>query len=526
MAESVVLMSDPNGDARLRSYFRAGYPLICIQTAEEQRAEVEIANSVFATGVGRLRLYVWSASEGMYDVRTPAAVNANIKDATAALNHLKTAREAKCVYIFKDLHPYYIPPVVRLLRDIARDFKQIQSTLIVLTPVQKIPAELTRDMVVMDFDLPNQGQIGSIWNRLHTTYKDKLAGKGLIIGDDEHERIVSAAMGLTSNEAENAFSKAIVDGIGTGTKVSDLVLKEKALAVKKSGILEYFETTENLNSIGGLDVLKKWLQKRKRALTKKAREFGLPVPKGILLTGIPGSGKSLSAKAASSIMEVPLIRFDIARVFAGLVGQSEENMRNALQTIDAMGPCVLWIDEMEKAFAGAGGSGSNDGGVTRRIFGNFLTWMQEKTTPSFIVATTNSIAGIPPEMLRRGRFDENFFVGLPNDAERAAIFAIHLSKRKRAPEKYDIAGLVGRSRGFTGAELEYAVIDGMFTAFDKDRELATQDIVQGIESTNPVSKAFADQLKEMINWAENNAVNASLPGQGNVEGQGGRALSL
>lgn len=515
-------------DPRLVSYFRAGYSLLIMNTAEESRAEAEIARAVATPNVGRQELWVWSATDGMFNIKNPSNVDASIKDPKAALEKLKSNKQARTVYIFRDLHAFFIPHVVRLLRDLARDFKQIQSTLIVLTPVTKIPPELLRDAVQMDFELPNRGQIENIFDRLYKGNEAKLKAKGLAISEDEQERIVSAAMGLTSNEAENAFSKAIVDSVVAGAgRISDLVLKEKALAVKKSGVLEYFETTENIDSIGGLDVLKTWMRRRARALTKKAREYGLPLPKGVLLTGVPGSGKSLAAKAASGIMQVPLIRFDISRVFGGLVGQSEEQMRNALQTIDAMGPCIVWLDEMEKAFAGAGASGGGgDSGVTRRVFGNFLTWLQEKTTPSFVIATTNSISGIPPEMLRRGRFDENFFVGLPYSVEREQIFKIHLKKRGRDKLDIDVKALVERSKNYTGAEIEYSIIDAMYTAFDKDREITTADVIKGIESTNPISKAFANELQEMIGWAKLNAVNASLPTGHDEEGQGGRALAL
>ena len=518
--------NDPPADPRLVSYFRAGYPLLYMVTAEEARAEAEIARAVTTPSVRRVKLYVWSTTEGLFDITKPNQTNDKLKDPKAALEHLKATKEAKTVYVFRDLHAFFVAPVVRLLRDLARDLKQIQSTIIIMSPVQKIPPELQRDAVQMDFELPTRDQIGQTFIKLYGGNKAKLEQKGLLVTEDEQERIIDAAMGLTSTEAENAFSKAIVDSVTGGGRISQLVLKEKALAVKKSGVLEYFETTENLGSIGGLDVLKMWMQKRARAFTKKARAFGLPTPKGVLLSGIPGTGKSLAAKAASGIMQVPLIRFDISRVFGGLVGQSEEQMRTALQTIDAMGPCIVWVDEMEKAFAGAGGTGSGDSGVTRRVFGNFLTWMQEKTTPSFIIATTNSIAGIPPEMLRRGRFDENFFIGLPNTKEREQIFKIHLRKNNRHNRPIDIGQCVAASNGYTGAEIEYSIADGLYTAFDKDRDLETEDIIQGIKSTNPISRAFAAELKDMIGWAQVNAVNASLPTGHDEEGQGGRTLAL
>jgi SpoVK/Ycf46/Vps4 family AAA+-type ATPase len=398
------------------------------------------------------------------------------------------------------------------LRDIARDFKQLSKTLIIISPVRKVPAELERDLTVLEFELPKREEIEAIFNTLYTNNKAKLG----TISDDEKERIIQAAMGLTTVEAENAFSKAMVESTTDESKplISKLVLREKAAAVRKTGILEYFEATQTASDIGGLENLKTWLTTRNQAFTHKARQFGLPLPRGILLAGLPGCGKSLSAKAASNILGVPLIRFDIGKVFGGLVGESERNMRTAIQTAEAVGSCVLWIDEMEKAFAGMGGSGSSDSGTSQRIFGNFITWMQEKTTPCFVIATVNRIDSLPPELLRKGRFDEIFFVGLPDAVNREEIINIHVRRFRPKAEKLIKASVmkecVKASEGFSGAELEEAVISGMYTAFHHDaRELLGEDILKAIEITNPLSKARAADLKMMSDWAECNAVNAN-----------------
>jgi SpoVK/Ycf46/Vps4 family AAA+-type ATPase len=339
--------------------------------------------------------------------------------------------------------------------------------------------------------------------------------------------IVSSAMGLTTVEAESAFSMALVNR--NRGSIPKLVLQEKAVAVRKTGILEYSEPGTSLDDIGGLEILKKWVIKRKSAFTRDAREYGLPTPKGILLVGVPGGGKSLAAKCISTGLDVPLIRFDIARVFAGLVGESESQMRNALQFIDGVGPCVVWVDEMEKAFAGAGGSGSNDSGVTKRVFGNFLTWMQEKTAPSFVVATCNSIEGIPPEMLRKGRFDENFYVGVPTNKGRIEISRIMANKfAKNGNIQHEIVAKA--SAQYTGAEIEAAYQEAMFTVYDEGkRPMVTDDVCRAIKNMNPITKAFALEIGNMLKWAQDNAVNASLlddaAGPAKVE-SGGRVLTL
>jgi SpoVK/Ycf46/Vps4 family AAA+-type ATPase len=281
-----------------------------------------------------------------------------------------------------------------------------------------------------------------------------------------------------------------------------------------------------VDDIGGLENLKLWMDIRKNAFTRKAREFGLPTPRGILLVGLPGCGKSLSAKATSNALGVPLIRFDIGRVFGGLVGQSEQNMRMAIQTIEAIGNCVVWIDELEKAFAGAGGSGASDSGVTQRVFGTFITWMQENDSAAFIVATVNRIESLPPELLRKGRFDEIFFVNLPGKRERETIFDIHIRKRDRDSKNFDINALAEASEDFSGAEIEEAVITGLYSAFyDEARELKTEDIVKAVKETVPLAVSAKSSLDAMKTWAQKNAVNASKL-EGKLEQALGRQLDI
>ena len=292
-----------------------------------------------------------------------------------------------------------------------------------------------------------------------------------------------------------------------------LVLKEKAMAVKKSGVLKYYEAKEKAENVGGLDNLKKWLEIRGDVFTKEARKFGLPNSKGILLLGLPGCGKSLTAKAASNILQIPLIRFDISAVFGGLVGMSEANTRNALKTIDAIGPCVIWIDELEKAMAGmGGGGGGGDSGVSERVFGQILTWMQEKTSPGFLIATANNISALPSEFLRKGRWDNIFFVGLPSEKERREILDISIRNFNRDPMEMDqkiLDQCAEETSEFSGAELAASVVDAMFYAFHKKKELNADFIWGAAKRVNPLAKSRKKELAEMLKWAKDNATNAS-----------------
>src|SRR5213075_2059796 len=311
------------------------------------------------------------------------------------------------------------------LRDLAHDLKKSQKNVLLLSPVLKIPPELEKEVAIIDWDLPDRGEIDGIVGRLLQELPVGVE-PGPAADPQGRERIVEAALGLTYVEAENVLAKSIVRN-----KTFDIptVLSEKKHIIRKSGILEYYEAQESLDELGGLETLKLWLQKRRGAFTSKARDFGLPLPKGILLIGVPGCGKSLTAKAVGALWQMPLLRLDVGKIFAGLVGSSEENIRTVIKTAEAVAPAILWIDELEKGFSGTGSSGQTDGGITSRVFGSFITWLQEKTMPVFVIATANNVQALPPELLRKGRFDEIFFCDLPDREDRGAILDIHLRKK-------------------------------------------------------------------------------------------------
>ena len=279
----------------------------------------------------------------------------------------------------------------------------------------------------------------------------------------------------------------------------------KAQAVKKNGLLELIETKETLDSIGGLDVLKEWLLKRRHAFSTRAIEYGLPTPKGLLILGIAGTGKSLTGKATAKVFGVPLLKLDAGRIFAGLVGQSESNLRAVIQTAEAIAPCCLWIDEVEKGFSGTKSSNATDGGTSARVFGTFLSWMQEKASPVFVVATANDVSQLPPEMLRKGRFDELFFVDLPNQAERKAIWEIQIGKHGRDPKDFDVVQLAKATEGLTGSEIENAFVEALYLAFDSEREPTDLDIAQVLTEFVPLSKLMAEQIGSLRQWSKGRA---------------------
>ena len=335
----------------------------------------------------------------------------------AVLSHVDPA-----IFLFKDLHDHLDIRVcpgnlrnIRRLRDVAHALRDTYKTVVLVSPVMKIPVELSKDVAVVEFGTPSVDDFNGLLDRIIEDVKDK-PRITINLDAEGRERLVHAARGLTLKEAENVFAKTLVlDGKLDADDIS-VVFSEKQQIIRKSGTLEYYESQEQFAHVAGLENLKDWLSKRSAAFSERAAQFGLPAPKGVLLLGVQGCGKSLCAKAASSLWKLPLLRFDIGRVFGSLVGSSEESMRRAIQTAESVAPAILWIDEIDKAFAGTQGSAGSDGGTASRVFGTFLTWLSEKTAPVFVIATANDISHLPPELLRKGRVDEIFFVDLPTEA--------------------------------------------------------------------------------------------------------------
>ncbi|MBV9123469.1 MAG: AAA family ATPase, partial [Planctomycetes bacterium] len=322
------------------------------------------------------------------------------------------------------------------------------------------------------------------------------------------EKLVQAALGMTAAQAQRVFARAIVsDGVLDDRDIS-LVTEEKKQIIRESKALEFYPVTKTVEDVGGLTVLKDWLRLRERAFTQEARAYGLPPPKGIALIGIPGTGKSLTAKMIGGLWRLPLLRLDVGSLYGSLMGESEERARRALQLAEAVAPAIVWIDELDKALS----QGDMDGGTSKRVLGTILTWMQEKTRPCFVVATANNISSLPPEILRKGRFDEIFFLDLPTLEERQAIFTVHLRSRQRLPSDFDVARLARESEGYVGAEIEQAILDGMYVGFNANREFTTEDIAAALKRQIPLSVSQRETIEELRSWLhEGRAQSASLP---------------
>ncbi|MBE9045250.1 AAA family ATPase [Pleurocapsales cyanobacterium LEGE 10410] len=483
---------------------QAQYPLIYLITPEEERAEQAIAK-IAKDNAEYKRVFVWTVTRGMVEYGQPRqGTQHNTVSPEAAIEWTIRQKDGG-IYIFKDLHPFIDGPVItRWLRDAIASFKGSDKAIILMSPVQTLPIELEKEVVVLDYPLPNLAELNQVLSsRLSKS-------KGNRLDTENREKLLKAALGLTRDEAEKVYRKAQVKaGQLTGEEV-DIVLSEKKQLIRRNGILEYIEEDETINSVGGLEELKRWLRQRSNAFTERAREYGLPQPKGMLILGVPGCGKSLIAKTTSRLWGLPLLRLDMGRVYDGsTVGRSEANLRNALKTAESISPVILFIDELDKAFAGGGGSGDSDGGTSGRIFGSFLTWMQEKKSPVFVMATANRVERLPGEFLRKGRFDEIFFVDLPNSAERRDIFRIHLGKRRSEINRFDLEQLTKVSDGFSGAEIEQAIIAAMYDAFAQDREFTQLDIIAAIKATLPLSRTMTEQVTALRDWAGQRARPAS-----------------
>lgn len=507
----------------LTQLFKARFPILYIESYEEQRVVAEvaaIAHDKTAWVPTPRAVWTWSATEGLVQPDgTPRKGTQKPEDALDAA--LRTDQPS--VFIFKDLHAAHgsadrpgSPGVVRRLRDIASAFKwgPVARVLILVSPTLSIPMELEKDITIVDFPLPTEAEIRAV---LDSMIEANASSGRIRVGLDDlgRERFAKAALGLALHEAENAFARAMVNDGVLDLNDLDVVHEEKRQTIRKSGLLEFVDAKVDLADIGGLENLKRWLIKREHSWLAEASAYGLPAPRGVLITGVPGCGKSLTAKAVAAAWGLPLLRFDIGRVFAGLVGSSEQNMRTAIRTAQAVSPCVLWVDEIEKGFATVGAAG--DAGTSARVFSSFLTWLQEKTEAVFVIATANDFEGLPPELLRKGRFDEIFFVDLPTRAERAPIWAVHIAKRLRHAS---VAGelevddvllkeLAELSEGYSGAEIEQAVVAGLFDAFAERRPLHKDDLVNALVNMVPLSVTHAERISAIRSWADMRAVAAT-----------------
>jgi AAA+ superfamily predicted ATPase len=488
---------------------RSRFTVVWISSYEEERIVASLKELCERT---KRRLLTWDIAACFKIVSdTPGSPTPpDAKDPLTALEAIgKAEAGTDAVFVLKDFHHCLdkAPKIIRQLRNLAQSLKATRKSIIITAPNAKVPDDLKDDVFLMEFPPPDVEEISGLLDRF--TQNPQIKVNLTTLGRD---KVLRSALGLSANQALRVFGKSIVAEIkganGEILKPSgtldergiDMIAAEKKSIIRESGALEFFSPQETIADIGGLEVLKEWLRGREADFTPEAQAYGIPAPKGIALIGIPGTGKSLTAKMVSSLWHLPLVRLDVGALFGGLVGQSEENTRRALALVETIAPCVLWIDEMEKAFAGGG----LDGGTSQRVFGSVLSWMQEKKQAVFVIGTANDVTALPPEFLRSGRFDATFFLDLPTTVERRAIFEVHLTKRKRPLAMFDLDELAAASAGFVGAEIEQAVVDAMHLAYNDKasprREFTTDDLIVALARLVPLSRSQRERIEILRSW--------------------------
>ena len=478
---------------KLIRYVDAGFPILYINSYEENK----IDNIIEKSAAGR-KILEWNGARGFINFKTKNSFNLENITLESTLQLLSIGKELDgTLLLLKDVHTLFDKPeIISLLQSIAQKISNgdLHTTIIIESSIIKIPKELEPYITILEMDYLTTDKISQI-------IKEFIQENGVdMIQDEFLEEMSIAFKGLSQFEIENILALAYSDNGELTRQDLKLIFEQKKQMIMKSQILEMIPLRENVDDIGGLNNLKKWL-KRKAKIFKnidKAKKFGVDPPKGVLIVGLPGCGKSLNAKAIAQLFEVPLLRLDMGRLMGKYVGESEANMRKAISLAEAIAPCVLWVDELEKAFAGIGGNGGG-AEVTTRLFGNFLTWMQEKESAAFVVATANDITKLPPELLRKGRFDEIFYVGLPKEQERKKIFQIHISKRRRIDlDDIDLDKLASESNGYSGADIEGVIKDAIENVYaDGKEKLTTEDILNSIKETHSISEIMKDSIDKI-----------------------------
>ena len=470
---------------------RARYPILYIPTREEER--VELVLTQLAKIQGGRAVYIWDYVDGYQG--NPNDQGFGKRNPLQALELLdKLPSVTAGIFILRDFHRFLEDVAVcRKLRNLARTLKSQPKNVVLLSPQLTIPTDLGDVVTVVDFPLPTAGEIRTEMTRL-------LANLGQSLDSQLLEDLARSAQGLSMERIHRVLAKAIASHHQLEATDIQLLLEEKRQTIRQTQILDFFPTQETMTDIGGLDNLKEWLLRRGNAFSHQARQYGLPHPRGLLLAGIQGTGKSLTAKAIAHHWHLPLLRLDVGRLFAGLVGESESRTRQMIQIAEALAPCVLWIDEIDKGFAGLDGKG--DSGTTNRVFSTFITWLAEKQSPVFVVATANNIEALPTEILRKGRFDEIFFVGLPNQTERQEIFTVHLSRlRPHHGSNFHLERLAYETPDFSGAEIEQTIVEAMHIAFSQNRDFTTDDILEAASQMIPLARTAQGQIRVLQDWA-------------------------
>jgi len=486
---------------RIEKFVKAEFPILYLISWEEHRIEEALrllAKNYFQEDY---KFYTWSCTDGI------KGADGKVENSIEALNALNNMLENnhKGFYLFKDLH-FFIndPKIIRKLKDLYQQLRRSSKTLFILSPSLVLPSELEKEVTVFDIGLPDKEEAQGIFDDVISSFPGNLQNH---FNSELRDKCINAMLGLGSSEMELALKRIFLGERDTDIEIVDALLDEKAQLVRKTGTLEFITKRIGLDHIGGLENLKEWLNIRALAFSHEAEEFGLDMPKGVLIMGISGCGKSLCAKAVATVWNLPLLRLDLNQVYSGLFGTPEEAFRNTIKTVEAVAPCVLWIDEIEAGITRSGEKTSDS--PASRIFGTFLTWMQEKNYPVFTAATANQIDLLPPEILRKGRFDEIFFVTLPSQNERKEIFKIHLLNRDKDPDSFNLESLAKNTGGLSGAEIEQAVISALFESFSKQKDLDERELIIAASSIVPLSTTMREEISRLERWAADRAVGAS-----------------
>lgn len=506
----------------LMDMIRAQYGVIHVTTSEEERFLRDLDQwGRERHGESRDSLvYRWTATRGLvnWDSRFGDTDEEAVHPEDALKQVVQADPKQEKFFAFCDLDEFLdgrhgSPDVVRLVRDAAHRLRGNMPVLILVSPRRDLPDELDKDVGTFDYPLPDRSEIAGMVKEALNDYRSNPSRSGAVQEDEElRDEIIQACAGLTMAEAEDALARGLIEVGEFNEAVVESINRTKREAIQKTGALEAVEVSESLGDVGGLGRLKNWIRKRQRTFSEDAREFGVEPPKGVLTMGIPGAGKGLSAKAVAHEWRMPLLRLDMSGVFGSLVGESEKNLKEALKIAEALSPAILWADEVEKAFSGVQSSGQTDSGTTSRVFGHMLTWMQEKTAPVFVYFTANDISSLPPELLRKGRVDELFFLDLPNQEDRKEIFEIHLEKRGRDPASFNLEQLAEAARGYVGAEIEQGVKEALVEAFydDRSKELHERHIIEVFDRMVPLVWTQKENLRKLFQFVrEGRAVRAS-----------------
>jgi len=521
-------LADPLGT--LKVLIDSSAPIVVMETVEEVRA-VRLVRA--ACGSLNLATFEWSIASGLarcgnegnevvVDSRFPAGGTGQDATDLAAQAIYNTREPAQVLgvlegisieaaFILKDFHRHMEDPVVvRRLRDVGQKFSKNRRTVVIIAPSIKMPPELACLVEYLELPLPDKQRLRQIIDEMIVRVgKTRTLRRSLDIAG--LDAMADNLRGLTEEQAERAVSQAIVTRYGLTAEIVTDVLQAKKEMLRRSEMLDFVDVSDTMASVGGLENLKHWLEQRRGTWEEKARAFGLEPPRGVVILGVQGCGKSMCAQAIAGEWKLPLVKFDTAAIFDKYIGETEKRIQKVFQVAEELSPCVLWIDELEKVFAGSGpDSASADAGVSSRLLAAFLSWMQERKAPVFVAATCNNVSALPPELIRKGRFDELFFVDLPNQAERKQIFALELARRKRRPAEFDLDRVAAAARGYSGAEIQAAVQAALYASFSSKQPLATASLIDALAMTVPLSATRAEEIQELRNWARARAVPASV----------------